>query len=191
MPTTVTISGFKEFADKCKNISENMVQELDEAAKFAAATWEERAKLDAPKDVGFLAGGISSTQIRLGEYEIVSAKEYSAYMEWGTKGKVHVPAELSAYASQFKGKGVGDYYDFLNAILDWVKRKGLSTVINSYTGKKVGGKAAKENLVVLAEAIALSILKKGVNPHPFFFIQKPLVEKQFLSDIRQIMEVVK
>jgi HK97 gp10 family phage protein len=184
---SVTLKGFRELQNKLKHLPKEVMGEANDAVQDAGEYWAERAKQDAPTDQGLLKGSITSKETGLMKSEVVSPVSYSAYIEWGTKTKVKVPAEMQTYAMQFKGKGTGDYYDFLNSILDWVKRKGLSDVTNSYTGKKVGGEAAKENLLVLAEAIAWSIIKKGISPHPYFFIQSPFVEKQLRADIKKII----
>ena len=99
-----------------------------------------------------------------------------------------LPSDWQTFAASYKGKGNGDYYDFLNAILDWVKRKGLSDVTNSYTGKKVGGKAAIENQVVLAEAIAWSILKKGIKAQPFLYPASQQALPQLTADLKRIFD---
>lgn len=166
MPNQVTISGFKEFADKAKRMPKELEGEFDAVTELAADTWEQLAKRDAPTDVGFLKNGISHTKPAIMARDVVSASEYSAYMEFGTKLKVRVPAELSAYAAQFKGPGTGK--DPKKFIFAWAKRKGIDP-----------------------EAwypIYLSIMRTGVNPHPFFFVQKPIVEKQFITDLKQILE---
>lgn len=166
MPSTVTISGFKEFADKARKMPDELQAEFDEAAGFAAATWEQGAKRMAPKDVGFLANGISVQKLAPMERDVVSAAEYSPWIEWGTRLKVRVPAELSSYASQFKGKSTGS--GAKKFIFAWAKRKGIAP-----------------------EAwypIYISIMVNGINPQPFFFVQKSIVQKQFISDLKQIVE---
>lgn len=162
----MTITGFKEFIDKVNKLPAELEKHFDEAAADAAGTWVERAKMDAPKDVGDLTGGISNKRVKIGDWEVVSAKEYSPYMEWGTRLKARIPAELSAYAAQFKGPtGQKDAKKFIFA---WAKRIGLPE-----------------------EAwwpVYISIMRTGVNPHPFFFVQKPIVERQFIADLKQIIE---
>jgi hypothetical protein len=72
--------------------------------------------------------------------------------------------------------------------LDWVKRKGLHHVTNSYTGKKVGGKAAQENLLAVAEAIAFSIIRHGVHPHPFFFQHLPWAREELIKRSENVVK---
>lgn len=101
--------------------------------------------------------------------ELISNVYYAPYIEFGTGAKVQVPAELNDYASQFRGKKRGDYFDFLNAILDWVKRKGITATYNVKTRRKTNTKADKDRLLNVAQAIADSILRNGIAPRPYFF----------------------
>lgn len=165
MPTTVTLTGWKEFEAKAKNLPKVLMEEIDGEVRYAAEYWAGLSKRDAPKDVGFLAGGIDAKHISEGISEVVSNADYSAYMEWGTKTRVKVPGDLQTYASQFKGKGNGG--DMKKMILAWCERKGIS----------------KEYWY----PIFLSIIRKGVHPHPFFFIQVPLVEKQLFTNVQKIL----
>lgn len=99
--------------------------------------------------------------------EVVSPAEYSAYVEWGTKTRVSVPPELQSYAAQFRGgKGAGDAKKMIYA---WMDRVGVP----------------KDRQWV----VFISIITKGIHPHPFFFIQKPVVEKQLIGDIKAILNV--
>lgn len=207
MPNAVTLSGWKEFDAKLQGLPRVLTDEINGEVKYAAEKWAELAKKDAPKDLGFLAGGISvglplknvNGELISSQWEVYSKSENSPYMEWGTKTRVNVPADLSAYALQFKGKGQGDYYDFLNAILDWVIRKGIANRYSIKTQKPIKiniekpgkGKVAKsdyERLQQTAAAIAYSIMKYGVHPHPFFFIQMPIVSKDLFSNVDKILK---
>jgi hypothetical protein len=101
--------------------------------------------------------------------ELISNVYYAPFIEFGTGAKVKVPAELNDYAIQFKGQKRGDYYDFLNNILDWVKRKGIAARYSVKTRKALNSKADKERLIETAQRIADSILRNGIKPRPYFF----------------------
>lgn len=130
----------------------------------AAKTWEERAKLAAPHDQGRLRSEIRGDKTGPMRAEVVSPVDYSPYIEWGTKTRVSVPAELQAYAQQFRTKGSGDAKRMIYA---WLARVGVP----------------KDRQWI----VFISIITKGIHPHPFFFVQKPIVEKQFLGDLRLIL----
>lgn len=167
MSAVVTITGFREFADKARAMPAELLAEFDDVAGLAAGQWEQGAKnaLAQHTDLGGLVGDINNKRVVQGDWEVVSAAEYSPWVEWGTRLKVHVPPELSAYAAQFKGQGTGK--DAKKFIFAWAQRQGIEPAA--------------------WYPIYLSIMRTGVNPHPFFFVQKPIVEAQFLKDLKQIL----
>ena len=168
MANGVTINGFNQFNAKLNALPKNLKQEAEAVTKDAANFWEELAKKDAPVDQGRLRAGVSSKKTGEMKYEVVSASEYSAYLEWGTKSRVSVPAELQSYAQQFKG-GVNQG-GAKKMIFAWMERVGVPKEIQWI--------------------VFLSIIIKGIRPHPYFFHQEPIVKKQFLDDIKNILNTI-
>lgn len=169
MPNLITLTGFAEFEAKLQNIPKKLQNELGQVAKFAADTWEQLAKKDAPVDQGRLRNEIKAVKLSNIAAEVVVNSEQAPWIEWGTRSRVRVPAELVAYASQFKGKGstLKGKGTAKEMIFAWCKRKGID--------KKAW------------YSIYRSIMINGIRPHPFFFIQRPKVEKQFTQDVRDIL----
>lgn len=101
----VNTVGFKEFEAKLQNLPKHIEEGVNGLVEDAALEWEERAKLDAPVDTGFLRRGIT-TKLPVVKMttEVTSNMNYSAYVEWGTGTRVSVPSGLQSYAQQFKGK---------------------------------------------------------------------------------------
>lgn len=135
MPNKVTLVGFDDFIQKMKGLPKQFLDEIDGEVLETGREWEQRAKMDAPVDLGALRANITTHQPKYLEAEVSSRMEYSAYVEWGTGTRVSVPAELADYAIQFKGtkQTVGRY------------------------------------------------------PHPFFFIQRPFVEKFFIEQLKRVL----
>lgn len=110
----INIAGLKELQDKFAKMPEVLQKEVRGVVESSAKDFVRYAKRDAPvnkeKHGGNLRLGISYAQVIADKthttFEVVSNAHYSAYLEWGTITKVSVPAELAAYASQFKGKGL-------------------------------------------------------------------------------------
>ncbi len=171
----VSYIGFNEYLARIKAAPAKLQKEVDAEVNKAADMFRDTAKRDLASqggDRGTLMKSIAVVKEDTLKYRVSANVFYAPYVEFGTKKKVSITPGFEDVAASAKGLPKrGDYYDFLNSILDWVKRKGLHNIKNSYTGKNVGGKAAKENLVVLAEAIAWSIMKNGIAPKPFFFKQ--------------------
>lgn len=166
MPTTVTLSGWKEFEAKCKNMPKTLMREIDGEVEDSARLWASNAKRDAPVDQGFLRGQISSYRRAEASFEVSSEANYSAFIEWGTKTMVQVPPDLQGYASQFRGgQNQGGAKKMIFA---WMERVGVP----------------KERQWVTF----MSIIIKGIRPHPFFFIQFPLVEKHLFTGVGNILK---
>ena len=170
MPASVTLIGGKEFEAKAEQLTPELLKEVDGEVFAAASSWVELAALSAPRNFGFLVGGITQKKISQANYEVVSSKAYSAYMEWGTKSKVSVPADLSSYASEFQHSDISvpGAITFKEAIFAWAKRKGLP-------------KSAWW-------PIYINIVRFGVKPHPYFFIHRPAVEKSLFEHIDNILK---
>lgn len=188
MSNTVTLTGWKEFEDKCKGLPAVLTKEIGNEVGAAAEYWQKLAINDSPIDQKFLRGLISAKVTGKMTAEVTSPSKYSSFMEWGTKSKKKVPAELSRYAATLPYNKTGDYYAFLKAILEWVERKGIASRFSVKTQKKLKHtKADNERIVQAAEAIAFSIMRHGVNPHPYFFIQMPLVETKLKERVQNIL----
>lgn len=188
MSFTVRIEGLTKLTAEVKELPAELNKQVGAVLENGAKTWVAKAKRAAPKDMGRLAQSISYFPLGSLRYEVVSQAEYSPYVEFGTKSKVQIPPGLEDFAAKFKGTGDGDYYDFLNAILDWVKRKGIASITNSYTGRK---STKKEDLLLVAQTIAFFIMKNGIKPHPYFFPQMQPTKQQVETQIQTVVNNLK
>lgn len=105
---TIEIQGLDKLQKQLGKFPVALENEVDAELAAASNHFVNLAVASATKsvDTGFLRNGISFKREGKMHYEVVSAAGYSAYVEWGTITFVKVPAELSAYAMQFKGKGI-------------------------------------------------------------------------------------
>lgn len=163
---TISLKGYDELQKRLKKVDATVKREVGLEVQDAGNNWSRLAKLAAPTDQGRLKNEITSKKTGPMSAEPVSAAEHSAYIEWGTLTKVKVPAELAAYAAQFKGSGSGDG-TAKQKIYAWMKRVGISK--------------DRQYMVFIA------IITKGIRPHPYFFIQRPIVEKQYIENIKRIL----
>jgi hypothetical protein len=165
-----------------------LVKEMNESA----LNIEREAKRLAPGNFGKLRQSIKHN---IGEplmKSVYSDLHYAPYVEFGTGKKVFklknggtVDSKYRAYAAQFKGKGKGDYYDFLQAILLWVQRKKLAQIQNSYTGRR---RTSQADLLLVAETVAWSILKNGVPAQPFLIPAYEEEKPKLLKRIRNLFK---
>ena len=105
-------------------------------------------------------------------YSIGTNVKYAPYIEFGTGGKVNIPAGFSSYASQFKGKKGGKFKEMVLAIMEWVQKKGIAS-----------GKQSKS----VAYAIAISILRKGLRPQPFLIPAFEAEKPKLKNKIKEIL----
>lgn len=80
----------------------------------------------APVNMGRLRQQITYKKLKPLKYELVSAANYSAYMEFGTKNNVRIPKGYGLLASQFKGVNINSGgMTMKEAIYQWAKQKGI------------------------------------------------------------------
>lgn len=103
---TIQVQGLAQLQKKMGKLPEVLVDELDAEMSSVALDYVGRVVAATPVDTGRLKGATTVKQIKVLHYEIVNNVFYAAYVEWGTVSYVSVPAELTAYAAQFKGQGL-------------------------------------------------------------------------------------
>lgn len=179
---------FREYEDSLRSAGPKLKQLADIEANATSQEIANKARGKAPVDLGKLRASIFADGAD-GKYKITASANYAAYVEFGTRRKVSVPTNLSEYAAQFKGKGTGDYYDFLNAILDWVKRKGLVDRTNPKTGRPIKKYTRDDNdrLVAVAERIAIRIIQNGIKAQPFLFPSVDEEQPKFFERVKNIL----
>lgn len=189
MSNGVRLEGFDEFRNKLKSAPKQVQVKATGIVKDLAAKWQSLATKSAPVDQKALRDGITYNVDSKGDIvigEVYSNAEYSPFVEWGTKGKRFVPSDLVGYAGSLQYKKTGNYEQFVRAIYDWVKRKGIGATYKISTRRK--NKQSVDEIKKLAEAITWSISKKGINPHPFFFIHKANIEQELKARLKEAFE---
>lgn len=192
----VSISGLPGLQKQFTSAVESIKEDLSKEFQAMGQDWVAGAVKDAPVDQGALKGAISFKQSETHTagsssigIEIVAQKFYAPFMEFGTKGKYTPIPGTEAIAAQFKGYKGGDFQTMLRMIEMWVARKGITGTYSVKTRRRTGGKA---NIVAqnksAAWAIALSILKNGIRPHPFFFKQKETVWPAMIKRVKAKIE---
>mgnify|MGYP006327243731 FL=1 len=175
------LAGLKaEFASMAKELPDIVSGELETMSQ----EWVKLAKTDAPADQGALRGAITYYPAGPMKYEIVAQKFYAPFMEFGTKGKYQPIPGTEAIAAEFKGYKGGDFMELLRMIVRWVKRKGITGTYSVKTRRRTGNKVNQiSEDYSAAWPIAMSILKNGVNPHPFFFKQMHIVWPKMVRNV--------
>lgn len=155
MSNVPKIQGIEDLITRLRAIPGKVTAAVSTELQFGANAIAVEAKQLAPGDQGILHNLISVAKIDPLTFQVVSAAEYSPYVEFGTLQKVDIPPGLEEYAAQFKGDfASGTYSEGGNltakeAIFAWCERQGID----------------KEAWY----AIYMSIIRVGIKPQPFFF----------------------
>ena len=182
----VNLIGFKQLQTILDKAPKELVNRIGHNVQFAGEQFRELAIKDAPKDTSFLTKQITKKELSPVSCEVVSGSNYSAPMEFGTKGNFRSITGVDA--SPYKGQPAGGTWSqFIEAIKKWVRRKGFASITNSYTGKK---RTNKKDVEMLAYVIARKIYRDGVKPHPFFFKQIPIVRRDLFRNIRAELQTL-
>ena len=184
----IDLSGIPRLEAKLKDIQNNIATDLAKEISASALKIEKDAKRNAPVNMGTLRQSIHATsKDKLTHYVEVGAS-YGAYIEFGTGGKVSIPAGYESYAATFKGNKGGSLNDMIQALTLWVKRKGLAGTYSVKSGRRLGGKATKESEdEKLARFLAIKILKNGIRPQPFLI---PAYEEEKPKLIQRLKKIL-
>jgi HK97 gp10 family phage protein len=174
---TFDIGNLSEVLKRFDTLDTKIQEEVKDEISASALNIQSGAKRLAPVNFGQLRNSIylKEQKVQKGVVFTVGAKaSYAPYVEFGTGGKVSIPAGFEELASGFKGKKAGTFKDMVEALTLWVRRKGIG-----------GGKDKS-----IAYAIAISILRKGMRPQPFlipaFQAEKPKLIKNILNVLKNV-----
>jgi hypothetical protein len=187
---TLKVQGIEQFSTKLKALPAKMQKEVAGEIEDSARKINGKQLRLAPVDEGGIKQSTGYKKVKPLETELFSGKHYAPFREFGTKSRAKIPAELQDYAKQFNLKGPNIGFDaFFLIILDWVRRKGIAGRFSTKTRKRVGNKNTQlQEDFQVAWPIALSILRKGTHPQPFFF--QPFFDerKALVENVRKIVE---
>jgi hypothetical protein len=167
---TVEIEGLQELKRKYDQLPTKLRKDIGAEIGFAAEEIKGLAQEAAPADQGILRNEISVEKIDELNYEVISGAEYSPFVEFGTRHKTQIPPGLEEFASDFAGGGnikTPTSLTAKEAIFAWCERKGIE--------KKIW------------YAIYVSLMVKGVTPHPFFFKQGFIVKPKLEANIQNVL----
>src|SRR5262245_54979831 len=175
----IDTSGFAKISDKLKEMPKVIAETVDKTLNANALEIATEAKRLAPVNIGGLQNSISADNSQLLRKTISVNAGYAAFVEFGTGRYAAqyvsgLPADWQQFALKFKGqKGSGTMQELFAKIIQWVKAKGLHGLTAS--GRSKTGKKAERDILEIAYAITIRILRHGIKKHPFLF---PAYEKQ-------------
>ena len=163
--------------------TEDKKKEIDKVLTDGAKRIEGRAAVLAPADRGFLHGSIIAKVDIPFDKNIKVNAFYGPYVEFGTKSNFK-PNGRANIAAKFKGasdkKG-----DFIKAIMEWVKRKGIANRTNAKGKQLPLAKKDMSNYLSIAYAIANKIFKFGIKAQPYFYKAYDEIYPQIIQDLQK------
>lgn len=99
------VIGIRDVLEGIKASKEEVEKAAKDSVSITALNIERKAKLAAPVGDGGLRAGIlieDREEKGLVDRTVAARVHYAPYVEWGTRTKVDVPAELRDYAIQWK-----------------------------------------------------------------------------------------
>jgi len=135
---------------------------------------ESQAKVNTPVNLGRLRSSIQQNldaknmqvNIKAGGTSPRGDLFYAPFVEFGTKGKVRVPAGYAQFAYQYKGSRTGTFIELLSSITQWVADKGIDPDA--------------------AFPIAMSIAKNGIRAQPYLI---PAFEREAPQLVRRLKKI--
>lgn len=122
----IEIVGLTPLLAQVSNMSEDVQKKVSAEIEASCLIIVRNAKRRAPKNVGRLAQLITYVKHGLLDFEIISAANQSAYMEFGTKKLVSIPAGFESLAASFRGVNIGSGgVSAKDQIYTWAKQKGI------------------------------------------------------------------
>ena len=194
---SLKLDGVQETLNKLKNVNNKITREIDRELRAGANDIEREAKRLAPANFGELRNSIGTEKVALMRYSIFADAYHAPYIEFGTRAKVQVPAEMSEVAAAVKARPKrGTFAEFVDNIQDWIKRKGIAaTQVRQVGSGKRKGQFKKSGALAqaiyerqLAFLIARKIYMTGINPQPFLY---PAFMKNKAKLITRIQEILK
>jgi hypothetical protein len=195
---TFEIQGIKRIEQVLKTMPVEVQAEINEEIEETARTIVKKAKQRAPKYDGQLQQAIGyGWLIDKTGFEVFAAKNYAAFVEFGTGGKVEVPAELRTYAAKFKKSGEGTHDEFVDAMTRWVRKKGIAaTQVRQIKSGKNKGKFKKAGKLAqgiyereLAKFLVFLILKNGLKARPFLFNSYFEERPKLVNKIKNVLKL--
>jgi len=193
---SLKLDGVQDTLNKLRNVNNAITREIDDELLSAANKIRSDAEKLAPKNFSELVNSINFEKVGLMQYSIFANAYHAPYIEFGTKKKTKVPAEMSAVAAVVKGRPKrGTFAEMVDNIQDWIKKKGIAAtqVTQVKTGKRKGQFKKSGALVQaiyerqLAFHIAKRILQNGINPQPFLYPAFIKNKAKLISTIQAVL----
>lgn len=161
---SITIRGLAEVQQRFATMSRRSQSIIRAEMEDGMNEIVSRAKQNAPADQGILRNSISYNKTGDLEYTVVSAADYSEFVEFGTRSQRRVPPDIQKIATVQRSNGTpGSAWKMIS---EWCRRKGIDSKF--------------------WYAIYLSIMAKGIAPHPYFYPAIKAVTPKLIGNLKKL-----
>ena len=184
----IDLSGIPRLEKKLADINSIIANDIAKEMSASTLKIERDAKRNAPVNMGTLRQSIHATSKDKLTHYVEVGVSYGAYLEFGTGGKVSIPAGYQDYAATFRGNKGGSLNDMIEALTLWVKRKGLAGTYSVKSGRRLGGKSTQFSQdEKLARFLAIKILKNGIRPQPYLIPAYETEKPKLIQRLKKIL----
>ena len=184
----LNLSGVERLEKRLKDLSTGIGKDIVDELSASTMNIEKKAKRNAPVNLGTLRQSIHAVSDSALTHKVIVDVSYGAYVEFGTGGEVSIPSGYEQYAAQFMGKTGGKFIDLINALAEWVKRKGISGTYSVKTQRRTGSKSVRNSEDrAVAYAIAIKILRNGLKAQPYLI---PAYEEEKPKLIKRLKDIL-
>lgn len=165
--TGISPAELARFRKQLKDFTTKKTKQLQDMTELIGIQTASEAKSNVPVYQGRLRASIRPimSKNRL-SVRVWTNVEYAPFVEFGTKSKVQIPAELSQLAAQFKQPGVGNFDEFLKDIKQWCRKKGIPEQA--------------------AFPIAMKLINVGQKPQPFLYPAFKKHRDKYVQALKQL-----
>lgn len=166
------LAGVQKVINELAKVESEVSAEVDGELQASVNKMTTTAKRNAPSNFSQLRNSIGNAKESKLRYSLFASAFYAPYVEFGTRGKVSVPAELESVAQGIKGRGSrGNFKQFIESIYLWG------------TKKKIIKKGDKNH----ALNIARKIYKEGIAPQPYLWPAFVAERSKLVANIRAVV----
>jgi len=165
--TGISPAELARFKKQLKDFTQKKTKQLQDMTELIGMQTVEEAKSNVPVYQGRLRASLRHIMSRNKlSVRVWTNVEYAPFVEFGTKSKTQIPAELSQMAAQFKQSGTGDFDIFLKDIKQWCKKKGIPEQA--------------------AFPIAMKLINVGQKPQPFLYPAFKKHRDKYVQALKQL-----
>lgn len=168
----VKLTGVQKIINQLAKVENEISAEVDAELQASLSKMERDAKRAAPANFGQLRNSIGNRKESKLRYSLFASAWYAPYVEFGTRGKAKVPAELEGVGQQIQGRASrGNFKAFVESIYLWG------------TKKKIIKKDDRNH----ALNIARKIYKEGIAPQPYLWPAFVAERSKLVDRIRAVV----